>query len=181
MISTPPTLVSPIFPAHPARRRDPAVPPGAPRVSLRLLRGDRAFPEGAIELVYATESEVPERGGAPRWLATENPRSPSTASSVWPVRLDRRASVVVLADVDSPRGGSAARDRLHGLRRWMRARHGEREDRRTGAGHDRRDARRPQPADQVGRLRHDARAAGLMQEGLGPVHEQAGFAGQRRD
>src|SRR5258708_38688393 len=109
MISTPPTLVSPIFPAHPARRRDPAVPPGAPRVSLRLLRGDRAFPEGAIELVYATESEVPERGGAPRWLAPANPRSPSTASSVWPVRPDRGASALHPEDRDPPTGETAAR------------------------------------------------------------------------
>jgi dihydrofolate reductase len=33
----------------------PLSPAGSPPVPLRLLRSDRTFPDGAIELVYATD------------------------------------------------------------------------------------------------------------------------------
>jgi dihydrofolate reductase len=32
----------------------PLSPPGAPRLPLRLLRADRIFPDGSVEIVYAT-------------------------------------------------------------------------------------------------------------------------------
>jgi hypothetical protein len=31
----------------------PLSPPGAPRMPLRLVRNDRTFPDGSVELIYA--------------------------------------------------------------------------------------------------------------------------------